>query len=176
MVQIDPGLKDTFSFSKKWDYDWDIIKEDNGKLSAANGRKIKAKDTAHLYFTANCTTNVQGGYSIRYCYADKTGDTLRLFFSDGLPAYASAFYIYVIGDSFYFKSKTVYPAYVRAQRFSYEIVNQQLKLNKANYRPGEIIIGAVDIEFSETFTAPNVDTTRKQYYLKGFIRTPFLRN
>jgi hypothetical protein len=174
LVQFDAEMKDTFSFAKQWDYDWDVFKENNGKFSVADGRKIKAKDTTHLYFTAKCSTNVQRGYTIRYCYADKMSDTLRLTFSDGLPAYASTFYIYVVGDRFYFVPKTIYPAYVRGQKFSYEVTRQQLTLNKTSYNIGVSIIGFVDIEFIETFTAPNVDTSKRQYYLKGFIRTPLI--
>ncbi len=173
LVQVDPKMKDSFSFAQNWDYDWDIFRYGNGKFSAVDGRKIKAEDTAHLYFTANCSTNVQGGYTIRYCYADKIGNTLRLTFSDGLPAYASVFYVYVIRDSFYFKPKTVHPASLRGEIFSYETTKQQLMLNKTNYKKGEPIIGYVHLEFIETYSAPDVDSSRRQYYLNGFIRTAF---
>jgi hypothetical protein len=168
-------MKDTFSFARHWDYDWDVFKEDDGTFTAADGRKLIARDTAHLYFTANCTTNVQGGYTIRYCYAKKQGDTLKLVFSDGLPAYASTFYIYVIGDHFYFKPRIIYPAHVRGQKFSYQVTRQQLTLNKSVFKNGEMILGSVDVEFTETFTAPGYPESSQHYFLKGFIRTPVLK-
>jgi hypothetical protein len=171
-VKVDRQLQDTFSFTKKWDYDWDILKDDNGKFYAADGRKIKDRDTVHLYFTANCSTNVQGGYLIRYCYADQTGDTMRLVFSDGLPAYASSFNLYIVRDTFYFKPVTIYPVNMNRQKFVYETSKQQLTLNKNNYRNGDRVMGTIDIEFMEKFTAPTAESSTRAYYLRGCFSTP----
>jgi len=68
-IILDTNFKDTFSFVDKWAYHWETLKLDNGRFSSTSHDKITAKDTTHLYYTANCSTNVQGGYNIQYCYA-----------------------------------------------------------------------------------------------------------
>jgi hypothetical protein len=103
-------MKDTFSFVKHWDYASNIIKDDSsGKLSRDDEKPMKRADTAHFYFTANCETNVMGGFNIRYCFATKKGEIIKLKFSDLQGEYASEFYIYIKGDSFYFRPETIYP-------------------------------------------------------------------
>jgi hypothetical protein len=57
--------KGVFSFEKEWAYPWYIIKDDKGMFAKVLAGKITKEDTAHSYFTANCKTNVQGGYSLR---------------------------------------------------------------------------------------------------------------
>ena len=70
---VDTYHKDIFSFAKNWDYSWDVYKDDSTGMFSKNGEEpITSSDTAHLFYTANCLTNVQGGYEIRYCFADKT--------------------------------------------------------------------------------------------------------
>lgn len=174
-LSVDRQMKDTFSFANQWDYDWDIFKDDDGKFSAADGRKIKGKDTTHFYFTTNSVTNIQGGYTIRYCFAKKINDTIALIFSDGLPAYASEFYIYICGDSFYFKPKTIYPSYIRGQKISYQVTKQSLTLNKGSYKVGDIIMGYVDIEFIETVSLLNKEIQAQTFYLRGYVKTPLKR-
>ena len=87
-------------------------------------------DTTHLFFTANCSTNVQGGYEIRYCFADRIKDNIVLTFSDGLPAYASEYYSYITADSFYFRPRTIYPLKSHGEKISYQVTKQQLTLKQ----------------------------------------------
>ncbi len=165
-------MEDTFSFSKKWDYSWEVFKDDStGEFSRNDDRPLKPADTAHLFFTANCQTNVQGGYDIRYCNAEKHRNTITLTFSDGLPAYASEFYLYITADSFSFKPKTIYPISIPRQSITYEVTKQQLTLNKSKYQIGNIIIGYVDIEFIETVSLPEKGVQKNKFYLRGFVRT-----
>ena len=96
------------------------VKDDSsGEFTRNDDQPLTPADTAHLFYTANCLTNVQGGYDIRYCFADQSKGIITLTFSDGLPAYASEFYFYITGDSFYFKPKTTYPWYITGQKISY---------------------------------------------------------
>ena len=104
------AIPDTCSFPGHWAYSWDIFKNDDGTFSSALSDTIQPGDTAHLYFSADCNTNIQGGYDIRYCYAIKAGNAITINFADGLPAYASTFTIYIHKDSFYFKPHISYPA------------------------------------------------------------------
>src|ERR1700747_1575032 len=67
-----------FGFTKHWAYPWYITKDDNGKFSSAEDVKITAKDTAHLFYTASCSTNVQGGYEIRYCAASRVDGEIKI--------------------------------------------------------------------------------------------------
>jgi hypothetical protein len=175
-VNVDPMLKDTFSFGQQWDYSWDIFKDDStGEFIKASDQPLAAADTVHLFFTAKCSTNVQGGYEIRYCYADKDSSQIVLTFSDGLPAYASEYYIYIKGDSFNFKPKTVYPQFIRGEKTSYRTTKQKLVLNRNTYSEGDMIIGYVEIHFMEISSVPGRKTEQHPRYLKGFIKTP-LRN
>ena len=172
-VVVDRQMKDTFSFTTQWDYYWMVMKDDStGKFTRTSNEPLTPKDTAHLFYTANCTTNVQGGYTIRYCYAQKTGNTLKLIFSDGLPAYGSEFYCYVSRDSFYFKPAVNYPLSIAGQRIYYTVTNQQLTLNKPAYAVDDSLTGYIDVEFTETASAPAHATQKRRLYLKGCIKTP----
>lgn len=169
-------MRDTFSFAKQWDYSWEVFKDDStGEFTRNGGQAITPADTAHLFYTANCLTNFQGGYNIRYCFADQGKDFITLTFSDGLPAYASEFYLYIKGDSFYFKPTTTYPIRTPGQKISYKVTKQNLRLNNNNYKIGDTIIGYVDAEFIETVSVPKKGTKENKFYLKGYIRTTLKR-
>jgi len=94
---------------------------------------------------------------------------------DGLPAYASEFYVYIKSDSFYFQPKTTYPMYMPRQNISYHVTNQKLTLNKTSYLMSELILGFIDAEFIETISAPNKKTQSHTFYLKGFFKTPLMQ-
>src|ERR1700735_2017365 len=108
-ITIQKEPKGVFSFTRHWAYAWDVIKHDNGKFEKADADSITTADTAHLYFTANCKTNVQGGYHIRYCNALRTKEKISLAFEDGEPAYANEFDITIAGNKYQFKPRIVYP-------------------------------------------------------------------
>jgi hypothetical protein len=171
-VIIDRQMKDTFSFASKWDYSWEVFKDDStGEFTKNSSEPLLPDDTAHLYYTAGCFTNVQGGYDIRYCFADLYKDSLTLTFSDGLPAYASEFYFYIKGDNFYFKPKTIYPVNIPGENISYRVAKQKLVLNNSNYKVGDTIIGYIDAEFIETVSVPKKGTEEHKFYLRGYIRS-----
>ncbi len=74
-VSVERKMKDTFSFAKQWDYSWEVFKDDStGEFKRHDGQSITPADKAHLFYTANCLTNVQGGYNIQYCFADQGKD------------------------------------------------------------------------------------------------------
>jgi hypothetical protein len=168
-IKIDRQFKDTLSFINKWDYPTGVYKDDSSGEFSTLGDSL---DTTHLFFTANCSTNVQGGYEIRYCFADKNKGNLVLTFSDGLPAYASEYYIYIKSDSFYFRPKTIYPTVYPGEKISYHVTKQKLTLKDGSYKIGDTIIGYVDTEFIETVSVPKRGAKSHKYYLKGFIKTP----
>jgi hypothetical protein len=175
-LSVDRQMKDTFSFAKQWDYSWDVFKDDStGEFTRNDNQSLTRADTAHLFYTANCLTSIQGGYDIRYCFADQSKDIITLTFSDGLPAYASEFYFYIKSDSFYFKPKTIYPLYIPGQKVSYQVTKQKLTLNKSTYKIGDTLIGYVDAEFIETVSVPKKGTKKHKYYLKGYVRTQLKR-
>ena len=172
-LAIHTQMKDTFSFAKKWDYSWEVFKDDStGAFTRNDDQPLTAADTAHLFYTANCLTNVQGGYGIRYCFAEQSKDIFTLTFSDGLPAYASEFYFYIKGDSFYFKPKTTYPLHIPGEKITYLVTKQKLRLKKNNYKIGDTIMGYVEADFIETVSVPKKGTRQHKFYLRGYIRTP----
>lgn len=175
-VSVNRQMKDTFSFAKQWDYSWEIFKDDStGEFTRSDDQPLMPADTVHLFYTANCFTNVQGGYSIRYCFSLQSKDVITLTFSDGLPAYASEFHFYIKSDSFYFKPKTVYPMYIPGQKISYRVTKQKLTLNKNMFEIDDTIIGYVDAEFIETVSVPKKGIKQNKFYLRGYIRTPLKR-
>jgi hypothetical protein len=175
-LSVDRQMKDTFAFAKQWDYSWEVFKDDStGEFTRNDDQPVTTGDTAHLFYTANCLTNVQGGYNIRYCFADQSKEVIRLTFSDGLPAYASEFYFYLKDDSFYFKPKIIYPVRISGQKISYQVTKQKLTLNKNKYIIGDKIIGYVEAEFIEIVSVPNKGTEKRTFYLRGHIRTPLKR-
>ena len=175
-ISVDTKMKDSFSFTKKWGYPWDVFKDNRtGKFSKNGGQKILRGDTAHLFFTANCYTNVQGGYNIKYCYANRNKDTITLVFSDGLPAYASEFYVYITRDSFTCEPKTMYESLLPGHKITNEVSKQKLVLNKPGYAINDIIKGYIDIEFIEIYSVPNKEPEKSNFYLRGYFKTPLKR-
>lgn len=174
IATIDKKFKDTFSFHRQWGYAWDVIKDDNGSFSKATEGEVSAADTAHLYYTANCTTNVQGGYNIRYCFAERGDNEIVLTFSDGFPAYASQFRFHMVAGTFYFEPETIYPQRIQGEKISYRVDHEKLVLNKSHFQEGELMKGYVDVEFTEISTIPGKPVHERKYYLKGYFRTPFL--
>jgi hypothetical protein len=171
-VTIDRNMKDTFSFIGQWDYPENIFKnESTGRLSRNDDKPIQRGDTTHLYFTANCKTNVQGGFDVRYCFASKTKGTIILKFADEQGDFASEFYAYIKGGSFYFRPETLYPMITRGEKISYRVTKQRLVLNKDSYVTGDRIIGYIDCEFIETYSAPIRKTESHKIYLSGYIKT-----
>lgn len=171
-VIIDKHMKDTFSFANNWDYSWEVFKDEStGVFTKNSSQPLLPADTAHLYYTANCFTNVQGGYHIRYCYAYRQKDKLVVKFTDGLPAYGSMFFLYIKGDSCYFQPRTIYPLYMEGQKITYQVKKTKLILNKSNCKVGDLLMGSVDIEFVESISLPKRGTKNNVYYLKGDFRT-----
>ena len=175
-ISVDGKMKNSFSFTKKWAYSWDVLKDKRtGKFSKNGGQKIVRGDTAHLFFTANCHTNIQGGYDIKYCYANMSEDTITLVFSDGLPAYASEFYVYITGDSFTCVPKTKYESLLPGHKITNEVFKQKLVLNKPGYAINDIMKGYIDIEFIEMYSVPNKEPEKSNFYLRGYFKTPLKR-
>ena len=180
-VTVDPALKGDFRFTESWDYPWDYVPEEQpvkttGRRTPAKaiGRQLRAGDTAHLFFTARCTTNVQGGYAIRYCFATRQQDSLMLSFSDGLPAYASSFYVRVYKGQFVFRPDVVYPVFQAGERIHHRVTRQKLALTnqQERYRRGDLITGYIDVEFTETVSRQGEPARITPLFLRGYFRTP----
>ena len=161
-----------FSFTKNWAYPWDVVKDDNGNFSKAEDGKITSKDTVHLYFTANCKTNVQGSYSIRYCYATKKAGNIKLNFSDGLPAYASKFDFNIEKDRFSFNPNLIYPEIVLGEKRSCRVIKSKLILYQKNYTISKKVSGYIDAEFIETTSVAGKKPESHKYYFRGYFKTP----
>src|SRR5438270_3006020 len=187
-IKIDKHFKDTLSFVSGWDYPAGVYEIGNtGEFARfANGldtivsnqadsTAVVQLDTTHLFFTANCATNVQGGYKIRYCFAEKQLDKIVLTLADGLPDYSSEYYFHINGDSFYFRPKTIYPLTYVGQKLTYHITKQNLTLAKKSYAIGETIIGYLNVEFIETVSIPGEPEETHKFYLRAFIKTPLKR-
>ena len=156
--------KGVFLFTKNWAYPQNTVKDDNGKFSKADGEVIARTDTAHLYFTANCKTNVQGGYPIRYCYASKKGKDVTLNFSDGLPAYGSSFDVTLEGNRFKFVPNIVYSALNKNEKVTYRLTGDKLVIYQKKYYYSKMISGYIDAEFTE-----NGSDTKTGYKYKNHL-------
>jgi len=184
-IKIDKDFKDTLSFVSGWDYPAGIYEIGNtGEFARfgdgpdtivrnqADSTAAVQLDTTHLFFTANCATNLQGGYKIRYCSAEKQLNKIVLTLSDGFPDYPSEYYVYITADSFYFQPKTIYPIMYVGEKLTYHITKQSLTLAKKSYVLGETVIGYVNVEFTETISIPGEHQETHKLYLRGFIKTP----
>jgi hypothetical protein len=127
--------------------------------------------TTHLFFTASCSTNVQGGYNIRYCYAKKNKSKITLIFSDGLPAYASEFYVHLDSANFSCDVETIYPVIAVGQRKYCTITRQNLVVDKLKYTKGDTLKGFREMEFIETVIVPNKNPKKRYLFLKGYFKT-----
>jgi hypothetical protein len=173
-IVFDSLLIDSFTFHKNWDYPEGIYKDEvTGKFDSNYGDKITKKDTAHLFYTASCTTSVQGGYDLHYAYAYYTVDSFLLIrIEDGLPAYASHYDIIIKGDSFYCKPKTIYPMRVEGEKIYYKIIQQELKFKKAIRLQSKNNLAIFNIQFEEITKIPNKPKHINMHFLRGIIRTP----
>lgn len=171
-VMIGKTAKTNFSFIEKWAYPWYVIKQAGDKFENTFGNKISKTDTLHLYFTANCKTNVQGGYTLKYCYAvkNKTG-IISLNFADGLPAYANEYHIYIQNNKYCFEPKLIYADVVAGQKKTYRIVKSKLIFNQEDYNTAKSLSGYIDTEFTETITEPTKKPLNNTYYFRGYFKT-----
>ncbi len=171
-LSIDAAMVDTaFAFTSQWAYPWYVIKEKDGTFSNNFNEKITAADTAHLFFTANCQTNVQGGYTVNYCNASTKSNKTTLHFTGGQPAYGGNFYVYIKGDSFYFKPTVAYTVTTYGEKSIFIINNQNLQLNKKNYTQGDTIMGYINCSFTQLTTIPGKRRQKQELYFKGYFCT-----
>lgn len=168
-ITVDKNLKGEFSFTKKWDYPEGVFKDDSTGEFTTDGGPL---ETTYLFYTANCSTNVQGGYNIRYCYATKANNKIILTFVDGLPAYASEFFVHIDTSSFWCAAETIYPAIAKGQKKYCTIIKQKLIVDKPKYSKGDSIKGFIEMEFIETVAVPNKEVQNRNYFLKGYFKTP----
>ena len=161
-----------FTFTQNWAYPWNITKDDNGRFSKIEDGKITSKDTVHLYFTANCKTNVQGGYSIGYCYATKEAGNIKLNFSDGLPAYPSEYDVTIERNRFSFNPNLIYPEMILGEKRSCRVTKNKLMLYQKNYTNSKEISGYIDAEFIETTSIAGKKPESHRYYFRGYFKTP----
>ncbi|MES2847854.1 MAG: hypothetical protein V4685_02275 [Bacteroidota bacterium] len=174
MIIVDKNFRDTFSFIKEWEYPDYTFKNDDGNFQIDEDRAIKAEDTTHLFFTARCTTNVQGGYDIRYCYAEKNDTLLKLTFKDGLPAYASEFYVYIDTGIFWCDAETIYPVVLPRQKKYCTTLKQKLILDKPVYSKGDIIKGYISMEFEETINSLKTGEKKHKFFFNGYFKTTIM--
>ena len=169
-VTIEKEPSGKFEFTGNWAYRWDVLKDSNGKFSSSEAKKISAKDTSHLYFTANCKTNVQGGYTIRYCYITKNQEGVTLSFTDGAPAYASEYKVIVKNGRFIFDPVIVYPELIFGQKLTYNITGAKLILYQKHYSTANMISGYIDAAFTETVINKGVSKINRLYF-RGYFKT-----
>jgi hypothetical protein len=168
-ITVDKNLKGKFSFTKKWDYPVGIFKDENtGKFTTDGG----PFDTTHLFYTANCFTNVQGGYDIRYCEATEENNKITLTFADDLPAYANEFKVNINTSSFWCEAKTIYPVRIKGEKLTCTIIKQKLIVDKVKCLKGDTIKGFIEMEFIEKVSIPNRAVQKSKYLLKGYFKTP----
>ena len=175
-VKVDRHFKDTLTFDKQWDYRWYVSVEENGSIVNLIGGELKPEDTVRLYHTARCTTNHQGEHAVRYCYATLENDTLRLFFTEGLPAYVGMLAVLIKGDrlrsDFY---ANYFGPIMESEKIVRKTTKQKLILDKDRYEIGDTVKGYLDVEFTETQTVPNKKPSKVKNYFRGFFKTPVLK-
>ena len=163
--------KDSLSFTNNWAYPAGVEKDVNGKFDKITDGEIAKNDTSHLFFTAHCRTNVQGGYDIRYCYAKRKAGSINLSFIDGEPAYENEFKILISEGKFSFTPEISYPELILGSKIIYKVTAAKLILYNKNYKASKEISGYIDAEFSET-TLLQGKIEKHHYFLKGYFKAP----
>lgn len=161
-----------FSFTKNWGYKWNILKHNDGKFENIYGKQIQPADTAHLYHTANCQTNVQGGYNLSYCNATKKDGTIELIFTGGQPAYGSEYKVSLKNNKIYFDPDIVYEEIIENATMAYKITKSKLIFNQKSYNTAQALSGYINIEFNEVASLPKRKPVIHQYHLRGYFKTP----
>jgi len=161
-----------FSFTKNWGYKWNIIKHNDGKFENIDGKPILPGDTAHLYYTANCQTNVQGGYSLNYCNATKKEGIITLIFTGGQPAYGSEYKVSLKNNQIYLDPDIIYEDVIENASLTYKITKSKLIFNQKNYKTAKALSGYINIEFQEIASLPKRKPVILQYHLRGYFKTP----
>ena len=160
-------LDKNFTFTKKWNYLNGDYKDANGKFYTDGSKLYKT----YIHYTANCKTNIQGGFTFKNCHALKSKKNITLLFVDGLAAYGSWFRVTLNKLTFKSEVETIYPVKQIGESILIEITDQQLFLNKINYKKGNVIKGYVSIEFVETTIFPNNEMHKINLNIKGFFIT-----
>lgn len=175
-VIVDANFVDTFTFNLKWDYPWYIMKNDSGKFNSALGETFTELDTVHLFHTTNAITNHQGEHQVRYCVSEMDNDTIKLSFLPELPGFASWLTIKIYNNEFWCKFKAAYPRYIKGEFLIWKIKKQSLIFNKLKYNSNDTIKGYFEIEFDEISTINNNTPTVRNFYFKGYFKTPLKTN
>lgn len=162
------AIPDTFSFTRKWDYPWYVSKS-KGVFSSALSDTIGRDDTAHLFYTANCTSTFQGGYQIRYCTATKVGKDIEVSFADGMPAYASQYYVHIRGDSCWFDPHIRLPDN-QIKRYLWLADSSRLVLDKPVRNAGDVFRGYLEMRFFRS-SGQKPGEVPQVYLLKGYFST-----
>jgi len=170
IIIIGKEPKDSLKFTNNWAYPWWVTKDNDGRFHKNTDGKITKKDTSHLYFTAHCKTSVQGGYDIRYCYAERKANGVSLSFQDGEPAYASEFNVSISNGKFSFTPKIIYPELISGSKVVYKVTTSKLILYDTKYTTSKEISGYVDAGFTETAISRG-QTEKHQYYFRGYFKT-----
>ncbi|BAU52186.1 hypothetical protein [Mucilaginibacter gotjawali] len=172
VMVIKKAPEGAFSFTKKWSYPEGVIKYENGKFEKTDGEKLEAADTAHLYFTANCKTNIQGGYTIKYCSATRKRRNISLNFSGGMPAYANEFHLALKNNTFNFDPRVVYPELIMDEKIIYKVTGCKLIIYQKNYAVANNISGYIKARFTEIIQNSKKGTQTNKYYFEGYFKTP----
>ncbi len=169
-IAIKKIAEENFSFTKKWDYPFGIVKLENGKFLKDTDGKLIASDTAHLHYTANCQNNVQGPNTINYCEAVRGKQGLRLVFRGSLPAYGSEFEQQIKDGKLTFTPGIVYPEHIEGQNIKYRVVSNVLYFNKSDYINAKEVSGYTNTLFEEIVILPGKKPVINQYYLHGYFK------
>lgn len=165
--KVDSNLKGDFSFAKKWEYPWWVIKHEDGHFENSMGELISYEDTTHLYRTANVITSHQGEHPIKYVEATLKADTLILDFADLDAAYHGYLTVELVKDKF--TSEWIYLSIMLEPPIKYITLKQDLIIITNQFKVGKKIKGKINIQFQE------LDSTSKQkppvYFVKGLFET-----
>lgn len=170
--QVDPNMPDTFTFPLRWDYPWWTIRNDDGSFENTAGNAISAQDTAHLYFTADCTSDHQGEHAVQYGYAKIEEDLLTLSFRGGEPAYFDRYFIYIKKNEFGAAMDVSYIFPSEHIRIDIRTLSQELLLDRSEVKAGDTIKGKVDVSFLETHSEKKQIIYQDTIRFHGYFKIP----
>jgi len=139
-------------------------------VNLMTGEKIKGQDTDHLYQTCNCSTDFQGGDTVKYCDANLKNDTLLLTFCG---ANISEHLVVKVYEGLY-QSRFYYTYEARPRKGhspNFQSVTNDLTIDHRKFYPGLKIKGKIKVSFSEDDYTGEGTKKLHYYILSGLFDT-----
>ena len=154
----------------QWSYALGISRDSLGNWHEDYDGLISETDTIKQIHTASCKRDSIDWYTIRFCDAKISNDTLILFIHDFTPSTNDNLIIKIYNNELLSSYWTAYPNLID-EEIKWETNKCNLTLNKQNYKKGDTLLGIIEFECFEKIHSPSGVNNRGLITIKGAIKT-----